>query len=57
MPTSDRDMEAGRLVIWGGLSLTSVRYTYTDVVAVKAPLDAVTVSRSDARSGSGVSTY
>ena len=57
MPTSDRDMLAGRLVIWGGLSLTSVRYIYTVVVAVKAPLDAVTVSRSDARSGSGVSTY
>ena len=57
MPTSDRDMVAGRLVIWGGLSLTSVRYIYTVVVAMKAPLDAVTVSRSDARSGSGVSTY
>ena len=59
MPTSSRNIVAGRLVIWGGLSLTSVRYTYTAVLAVKTLLDAITVSWSEARAGSGpgVSTY
>ena len=55
--TSDRDTVAGRFVITGLLSLTSSKYTYTLVWAVRAPLDATTVTMSDAVSADGVSTY